>query len=314
MRIVTLSDFRKGMSKTPQLLNLTEQLRFGEIDVLCYQGMYQILDSMQDPVRKIAESLHMTYSFSAFSNSLGTRAGCNEQLISGLLILAGSQVWMLNSGSFSLPGEETAKNQVAQFAVLRQNGKSVLIINAELSPVAAIQLQQLHAVFSHHLLQKEYDAVVLCANRYPDISSRELRDITALSAYNLANEAKVPAASGHDVADAVSSRDQSDQEPAIDGVIFTLTARMTAQNAVRIQSVPNAFLLDCTLVTEFEFQHICYKNKNKLCFPLSFSEQATNADLATGRLPAAFGDGSGTDGPVKRTRGASVRHRHTMSA
>jgi endonuclease/exonuclease/phosphatase family metal-dependent hydrolase len=242
IRIVTLNNTNLGTNSTARLLELTDKLRLAEIDVLCCQGMQRSLDGRQDSARKIAELLQMTYCFSATGNTVRTQSGGKETTIRGLSILAGDYAWMLNSGSFSLPGEDPAKKQVAQFAVIRQNGNSVLVINVELSPAASVQLQQLRAVFSHQRLQERYGAVVLCGNRNLALSSRDLQTVTALSAYKLAGETTANPA-GEDSAAPTPCGSQDRAGQPVDGMILTLIARDWAPAAIKIHGASAAHLL-----------------------------------------------------------------------
>jgi len=273
IRIVTLNDTNLGTNSMARLHELTDKLRLAEIDVLCCQGMQRSLDGRQDSARKIAELLQMTYCFSATGSTVRTQNGGKETTIRGLSILAGDYAWMLNSGSFSLPGEDPAKKQVAQFAVIRQNGNSVLVINVELSPVASAQLQQFRAVFSHQRLQERYGAVVLCGNRKLAVSSRDLQTVTALSAYKLASETTANTSGGDDSAVPTSCSSQDRAGQPVDGVILTLIARDWAPTAIKIHGASAAHLLTSALASDFEIKQSPAKNPNKFFFPLSYSEQ-----------------------------------------
>jgi len=271
IRIVTLNDTNSGTNSTARLHDLTDQLRLAEIDVLCCQGMQRSLDGSQDSARKLAELLQMTYCFSANGSTARTQNGGKETTIRGLSILEGDYAWMLNSGSFPLPGEDLTKKQVAQFAVIRQNGNSVLVINAEFSPTASVQLQQLRAVFSHQRLQERYGAVVLCGNRNLAVSSRDLQTVTALSAYKLAGETTANTA-GEDEPAAPTCSQGSAGQP-VEGVILTLIARDWAPAAIKIHGASAVNLLTSALAADFEIKQSPAKNPNKFFFPLSYSEQ-----------------------------------------
>jgi endonuclease/exonuclease/phosphatase family metal-dependent hydrolase len=284
IRIVTLNDDKKGRNST-RLHELTEPLRLAEIDVLCFQGMRRTLDGKEDVARKVAESLQMTYSFSATRHSVGSCEREKERTISGLSILTGASVWMLNSGSFSLPDEDPDRKQVAQFAVIRQNWNSILIVNVEFSPIASVQLQQLRALFSHQLFQKSYSAIVLCGNRKLSINPRKLQSVIALSAYKIAHETQAIEAAGDVSAITSESGEQSNPKSSIDGVIFTLIARKLVPAAVKNHGTPAALLLDSVLATELEFKQIPAEKTNKLLFPLSFSEQPLGPRKSNGKLP-----------------------------
>ncbi|MDD2469168.1 MAG: hypothetical protein PHI97_34830, partial [Desulfobulbus sp.] len=173
-------DNKNKLGSTARLRKLTDQLRLAEIDILCYQGVQRTRDGKQDSAREIAESLHMTYSFSATKYRVNTEVKDKAMTINGLSILAGSYVWMLSSGSFCLPGECPHRKQVAQFAVIRQGGNSVLVINTEFSSTVSVQLKQLQAVFSHHRLQERFDAVIL-VNDNRKLTTCDYRKLTTLN-------------------------------------------------------------------------------------------------------------------------------------
>jgi hypothetical protein len=267
LHIVTLNDGKNEVWNTGHLRELTNQLRLAEIDILCCQGMQRTLDGRQDPAREIAESLQMTSIFSATGGGVSTRGEGMATTISGLSILAGAYVWMLNSGSFPLPGEESAQKQVAQFAVIRQNEDWVLVINAEFSQVASIQLQQLRTVFTHQRLQERYGAVVLCSNRNLTISKRDLQSVVALSAYKLANEIE-----GNSPV-TLPSRKQNSSEQSINKAILTLIARNQPPATIKIHVASAALLLESILSPEGTDQRASAENTNKFDYPLSYSEQ-----------------------------------------
>ena len=270
IRIVTLNNDKKEIGSSARLRELTKYLRLAEIDILCCQGMQRTLDGRHDPAREIAESLQMTYFFSATDRTGG---GEKDITFTGISILAGAYVWMLNSGTFALPGGGPDKKQAAQFAVIRQNDNWVLVVNAEFSPVASTQLQQLQTVFSHPRLQERYGAVILCSNRNLTVSKQDLQSATALSAYKLANETKAMSPAGDTSAIANPACDQSCPGHPVDGVIFTLIARNTTPATFKIHGASAALLLDSVLSSEFEIKQKSVENKNKFFLPLSYSEQ-----------------------------------------
>jgi endonuclease/exonuclease/phosphatase family metal-dependent hydrolase len=251
------------------LQELTEQVRLAEIDVLCCQGMERTFDGKRDPAREIAESLRMAYSFSATDCRVDVSQSGKETIMTGLWILAGAKTWMLNGGSFFLSGKDPLKNQVVQFAIIRKNCSSVLVINTEFSPFLAVQRQQLQALFSHTLLRDQYDAVVLCGNRKMTVSKRDLQSATALSGYKLAQTAKTISPRGDDAAVGVPSGKSISTGPSLDKTIFTLIARNSAHAAVKTQGSSTVFLLDSVLVSEFEFKQVAVEEKHKF-FPRAF--------------------------------------------
>jgi endonuclease/exonuclease/phosphatase family metal-dependent hydrolase len=276
IRIVTLNDDKNRLGSTARVRKLTDQLRLAEIDILCCQGVKQTRDGKQDPAREIAESLHMTYSFSATKFNVNTNENRKEMTIEGLSILAGEYVWMLNSGSFCLPGECPDKKQVAQFAVIRQNGNSVLVVNTEFSLISSVQLKQLRAVFSHNRLQERFDAVVICSNRNIAVSKNELKSATTLSAYKLTCET-LEIAQGKDKLSNIGLSYYTNGHSNC-GMIFTLIPKNQAPATVKIYGASANSLLDLALNTEIEFKQALAMKKNLFMFPLSYTEQWSGSE------------------------------------
>ncbi|MBV5318704.1 MAG: hypothetical protein JZU50_12955 [Desulfobulbaceae bacterium] len=291
IRIVTLSDDQKGMDSAARLRDLIEQLRLAEIDVICCQGIQRTFDSGQTPVRKIAESLKMTDVFSPTNRRASTPEQGKEVTISGLSILTGSHVWMLNSGSFVLACEDSACKQVAQFAVIRQNGSSVLVINMEFSSVASIQLQQLRAVLSHQFLQKRYSAVVLCGKGQPALALQDMEAVMASSDYKLVSETRAKAFENDDAAMKVPSVHLQRRGRSCDGILFVLSTKQQTSETIQLFGASAALLEVSIRSAEFELKHIptrySYNCRNSFLFPLSFSEQWIGGPVGNKGLTAS---------------------------
>lgn len=268
----------KNATGSPTRLHeLTEQLRQAEIDVLCCQGIQRTFDGRHDQAREVAESMPMTYFFSATDFSMNTGGGAKEMIVSGLSILAGANVWMPSSGSFSLAVKDSDKKMVVQFAVIRKNHNSVLVINTEFSTVPAVQLQQLRSVFSHQRLQEHYGAVVLCSKNNIAVSTKDLRSAVALSSYKLANCpsemdcTREMAFGGDDFAIRVLSCElKSDSQPAA-GAIYTLVSRNLPPAAVRFNGASASFLLNAARTSRADFKR-GPAGKKKLSLQPSYSE------------------------------------------
>lgn len=273
IRIVTLSDSKNEVGSTALPPELAEQLSSVEMDILCCQGMQRTVDGKKDSARKMAELLRMTYSFSATGCIVNNTGGEKEKTINGLSILAGAHVWMLNSGSFALPGEDPDKNQIAQFAVIRQNGNSVLVINTELSPIASVQLHQLEAVFSHQLLLEQYGAVVLCSSGKIAVSQQDLQFVSAQSAYKPTHETTAVDSGESKPSSTLASWKQSGASLPADGAILILTLRKQAPAIVQIHDTSASLKPTSILGAELEFKRVPSEKRNKFYFPLSFSEQ-----------------------------------------
>ncbi len=272
IRIITLQDHKKELASTDRLRELTDQLRLAEVDVLCFQGIQRTFDGKQDPASKISESLQMTCSFSAYNSNVSTNE--REQYpISGLSILAGTDVWMLNSGSFYIPSENPQKKQVAQFAVIRQNCDSILVINMEYSPEKSVQLQQLRAVFSHPFLKESFDAVILCSNGNLALSRQDFETATHLSGYKLAFNSQAIGCCENNFAIQASSCGQQDIGHSKEGAIFTLIPKSRVPASVEIHCASATRLLDSALTSEIKFHQIRTGKKNLFSIPLSYSEK-----------------------------------------
>lgn len=269
IRVAILNDYKKEIGSTARLQELTEQLRLAKVDVLCCQGLERTFDGNRDPAREIAESLRMAYGFSATDCRADTSQSGKETIMTGLWILAGAKTWMLNGGSFFLSGKDPLRNQVVQFAVIRKNCNSVLVINTEFSPFPAVQRQQLQALFSHTLLKDQYDAVVLCGNRKIAVSKRDIQAATALSGYKLTGKTKTISPQGDDAALGISSGSSISARSSLDKAIFTLISRNSAEAAVKMQGTSTVFLLDSVLISEFEFKQVAVAERHKF-FSRSF--------------------------------------------
>jgi hypothetical protein len=173
--------------------------------------------------------------------------------ISGLSIMVGNGVWMLNSGSVPVPGDQEGDEGIVQFALVRKNGASILVLNLQIAASKPVQRGQLQALFSHPLLKERYGAVVLCADRTPALSSKALQAITARSDYILRSSLKHA------------------QSGPSNGMMCLLTTKEQAAPAVTISSADA--LQAAGLIIEFEINRIDKDKKIRPYLPLSFSEQ-----------------------------------------
>jgi len=275
IRNVTLNDDRYRLRSPTRLLKLIDKFRLAEIDVLFYHVSKRTHNGNQDFTSYIDESLYMIGIFSYTKHSVETDEKDNFTTIDWLSILSGSNVWMLSSGRFCLPGECPHKNQVAQFAVIRQKGNSALVINTKFPSIASVQLKQLRSVFSHHRLQEKFDAGVLCSNRTIVTSKDEFQSAIITSAYKLANETSetVPRKNKSSQID-ISSKNHSTSHSNC-GMMFTLIPKNIAPATVKIHGASAKPLLESALNTEVEFNPDLAVKKNLFMFPLSYAEQCS---------------------------------------
>ena len=167
---------------------------------------------------------------------------------SGLAILTGTKIWPLNSGNLKGICEPEGSREIVQFALVRKNGASVLVLNLQLCGSRQSQLLQLGALFSHQVLKGRYGAVVLCSDRRTKLTAKELQTITKTSNYV-----------AHSPAPSASS--------AGEGMLWILVAKKQPVASVTISN------LQTSLSLEFEMDRISLDKNNKPYYALSFDEQ-----------------------------------------
>jgi len=263
IKIMTLDNGAVPACPTKRQTQSIEPLRHTAIDVLCCQAIRRSLDDTGDPTRGLAEALGMTYSCFAASGHRQTGGGRRVKEICGLAILTGAEVWMLNSGSFPIPGDREGEDWVAQFALIRKNGVSVLILNFQIGASAQTQQLQLLALLSHPLLKERYGAVVLSADQPIVLSAKKLRAITTRSDYGLQRGlTPAPTCPGQGMLCLLTAREA--------------TAKVTVGNSGTLRTVGKADsprIGETGLTLEFEVQRIVSDPKNRIYMPLSFREQ-----------------------------------------
>ena len=236
--------------------------RHAPIDILCCQSIQRSAEDNQDLNRTLAQAFGLTCSCFTANRQQPQAKGRRIDIDSGLAIMTGIGVWMLNSGTFSVFGDQEGEEQIVQFALVRKNGASVLVLNLHIAASAATQRVQLEALFSHPLLKEQYGAVVLCTDRQTALSGKEVRALTTRSNYCLHhNPRRAPSCPGK-------------------GMVCLLTAREKATVAVTLGSGSDgasAELCDFPqpgLAIKFEMQRIVQNPQNiRPYLPLSFREQ-----------------------------------------
>lgn len=256
IKIRTLDTSKLPNGTADLLQQCIRPLRHTEIDVLCCQAVLHSKDRSQDTCSLVASTLNMSCGNFAASRQQPVGPPANVQAVSGLAMYTGAGVWVLNSGSFTVPMDSDGTEEIVQFGLLRKNGTSVLVLNLRLADGEQGMSQQLRGLFSHPLLRDPYGAVVLCADRQILLPAKELQAIVARSNYSLC----APQTAG--ASDA--------------GLLCLLTARSEAVCEVSIRTaaefqeehaaLPGLFL-------EFEVKRITPDKKNRPFFPLSFREQ-----------------------------------------
>ncbi len=264
IKVMTLNTGAQPGSSTKQLQEWLDPLRHAPLDILCCQSLRRDENGSEDITRTLSQSLGLTSSCIAASRQVPKKQDPGKADRSGLAILTGPEVWMLNSGGLSMPAEEECQEWIAQFALVRKNSTSILVLNVQLAPSAPTQVLQLQSLFSHPLLKEHYGAVVLCGDRPAEISAKELRALTTRSNYAL--DSSVPPVSkggGREMLCLLTARDQP--ETAV-----TLGKAGGSRWAVAPGKTPGS---QPGMRIEFEVNRIPQAKKSRRYLPLSFREQ-----------------------------------------
>jgi len=249
IRAVTLNNNDGHGETTPDLHERVAQLGPRQIDILCCQGGWPAIGDSEDETQMMAKSLRMDSSFFAASHTWKRKTERKVKGVSGLAILTGSGIWPLNSGSFQGVYEPDGSRGVVQFALVRTNGASILVLNLQLCGSRQLQLLQFDALFSHPMLKERYGAVILCGDRQTRLSANELQTLTKRSHY--ISHSPPPSASS-----------------VGDGLLWILVAGRQPVASVTIHNQQPSSSL------EFEIDRIARnKNYKPYYLPLSFEEQ-----------------------------------------
>lgn len=263
IRVVTLDSRNEYGLATTGLHNHATQLQDAEIDILCCQGLWRSKDGSADETRILADVLRMPYSCFIANQHRQSRMGAKADGVSGLAILAGVGMWMLNSGCFHVIGESDKVKGVVQFALVRKNDTTLLVLNLHLCGSAPSQLQQLHALFSHSILRERYGAVVLCGDRHIKLSAKKLQQTVTGKANtspqrHLASSTVSP---GTGILCMLTAKEQ----PVAS---VTLCGTGQARNSDQ-PTFPNR---QASLSLDFELDRIPQGRNSKPCLPMSFEE------------------------------------------
>ena len=179
------------------------------VDVLCCQSVRRSLNKDRDSLLVHLERAGLRYScFAANRQASSSQGQPKGGDLSGLAIMTGARIWMLNSGSFPLPGMDDQGEWIAQFAHIRQGVSSLLVVNAQAAPDRRNQVAQMRTLFTSQLLHEQYGAVVLCSGEQMALTGSDWLSVTARSRFmpyhgpaNLGNggaATRVFAARGHE--------------------------------------------------------------------------------------------------------------------
>jgi hypothetical protein len=256
IKAMTLNAPIRNEKSSDRLHTSFQSMHQGEIDLLCCQSIHHSMDGQGSISSLLSETLGLTYSCFAAARPQSAPWPNAKNTVRGLAIFTGNGVWVLNSGSFAVGDAD--EEEIVQFALIRKNGASVLVLNLHLGVSQQVQARQLHDLFVHPLLKDRYGAVLLCTDRPAALPLKEWKAITARSNYSLY----------HDPLSSAGSRE----------LLCLLTARTEAIAAVTVRppepSPADERLAACPgNILEFEIQRMTSEKPVRLTFPLSFREQ-----------------------------------------
>ncbi len=154
-------------------------------DILCGQSVPRSIDGKVDTSCLLPALANMTCSCFAADRRHANRQTVKKKEIRGLAMFTGIGIWMLNSGSFQVSGSQEEDELTIQFALIRKETVAILVLNLQFPAVLRGMKTQMRTLFSHPLFKQRYGAVVVCGDRQPPLSNRELLKIANSSNYFL---------------------------------------------------------------------------------------------------------------------------------
>lgn len=268
-----------GMTPGDQLQSFTAVLKNAGIDILCCQENLCPTNGDYEVTSRMAEQLGMSSLFSTTRMKGDAQRACRPNTTSGLAILSGARTWMLNSGSFPLPaGAEGGKN-IVQFAVIRKEGNTVLVLNGSFSSVPEEQKQQLQAVLAYPLLRDHYGAILLCGEFHPEMNESELHRCMAKTRFQVHQRGAAARADGCKARTATADGGgRASGAGSLPMLLFTPREKHLARLEIGASSelfppVEEETTGPCLgFVTEFELTRLPLKKKNGRYRLLSFRE------------------------------------------
>ena len=177
-------DIGDTLHRSPSCLQeYVDPLHQADVDILCCQSIRHPMGGGKGSTRVVMEALGLTCSCFAPihpQKKIKESTSCD---LDGLAIMTGPDIWMLNSGSFQVPGEQGGEEGVAQFAHIRKGMASILLINLQFATSEEAQAGQVRALFAHQLLKERYSAVLLCGDRPLALHTAVLQAITGKTHY-----------------------------------------------------------------------------------------------------------------------------------
>ncbi|WP_161629952.1 hypothetical protein [Desulfogranum mediterraneum] len=141
------------------LPTLTASLKKEEIDILCCRESMVAEDAGPSVLPELAASLEMSYTLTQVRSPLASSVRGGKTTKSNLAILTRNSSWMLNSGS--LPLLSCSRSRRLQFGVIRNNGNSILVLNALFGGQGKSALNPLEEMIRLPLLKEQFGAMVL---------------------------------------------------------------------------------------------------------------------------------------------------------
>lgn len=184
IRVMTLDIGTAAAHSTKPIDQTLGSLAKEVVDVLCCQSVRRSLNNDRDSLLVHLERAGLRYS--CFASNRQASSGQRQPQagdLSGLAIMTGARIWMLNSGSFPLPGMDGQGEWIAQFAHIRQGLSSLLVVNAQAAPDRKNQVAQMRTAFASPLLHEQYGAVVLCSGEQMALTESDWLSVTARSRF-----------------------------------------------------------------------------------------------------------------------------------
>ncbi len=278
MKMIRLATLNKlGNPETSVQVNkVIATMQQNPIDILCCRETYPQETNQYEKVCSVAKSLEMTYMFTSIKNSSADDPR-KKKAVTGLVILTGKQSWMLNSGSLSLLEGKEEKRQ-AQFAIIRINGTSLIVVNAHFCDEDKAFEKQ---------VQKLIDPLFLFRKGAQTYSSNGSNALGEQYGALLLNSNISSLLSKNAIAKIASERDlvlhESSRKKGQDASLLVMTPRhcpITKVKRGHATTLPHEY----GQVTDIEVQRLPRAQRTKCYLPLSFRERWLGAE---GRLLAS---------------------------
>lgn len=184
--MIRFATLQAALTAEDRVRPIATVLKAAQVDIICCQEQFGASEGDHRITGTMADLLGMSYYYSTIKPDDDREGQCREDKVCGMAILSGTRAWMLKSGTFPLATGESEAREIVQFAVIRKQGNTILVLNSALSPDPKLLEQQLEAVVASQLFGEHYGAIVLCAAlQYGVARSRLRRWIAAPRSKNL---------------------------------------------------------------------------------------------------------------------------------